>query len=102
MIGVGRSIQVSGDLQAAMAFAADMTAHLQKWPGVSRAVCWSSLSGPTGTLVFFTECEDLATLDKINAHMMADQAYWGKINKAREQGLFNMASSQDMMMRQIA
>jgi hypothetical protein len=101
MIGIGRSIRISGDPMAAMAFAKDMVEHIKKWPGVTRAVCWQGMSGPTGTLVFFSECADLAALDKINTCMAEDKAYWGKIAEARKQGLFDLSSSQDMLMRQI-
>ena len=101
MIGIGRSIRIAGDPMAAMQFAGEMVAHIKKWPGVTRAVCWQGMSGPTGTLVFFSECADLAALDKINTHMMEDKAYWGKIADARKQGLFDMSSSQDMLMRHI-
>jgi hypothetical protein len=101
MIGIGRSIRISGDPIAAMAFARDMVEHIKKWPGVTRAVCWQGMSGPTGALVFFSECADLATLDKINTNMMEDKAYWGKVAEARKQGLFDLSSSQDMLMRQL-
>lgn len=101
MIGIGRSIRIKGDPLAAMAFAKDMVEHIKKWPGVTRAVCWQGLSGPTGTLVFFSECADLATLDKINTYMAEDKTYWSKITQARDKGLFDLSSSQDMLMRQL-
>jgi len=101
MIGIGRSIRISGDPMAAMAFAKDMVEHIKKWPGVSRAVCWQNMGGATGTLVFFSECADLAAFDKINAHMMEDKAYWAKIAQARDKGLFDTTSSQDMIMRML-
>lgn len=100
-IGIGRSIRIAGDPLAAMAFAKDMVAHIKKWPGVTRSVCWQNMGGATGTLVFFSECEDLATLDKINTYMAEDKVYWGKIAEARKLGLFDIASSQDMIMRQL-
>lgn len=100
-IGIGRSIKIAGDPQAALAFAKDMCTHIKKWPGVTRSVVWQGMSGPTGTLVFFSECEDLATLDKINTYMSEDKAYWSKIAEARQKGLFDLASSQDMIMRQL-
>jgi hypothetical protein len=101
MIGIGRSVRIIGDPIAAIAFAKDMVQHIKKWPGVSRSVCWQSMSGPTGTLVFFSECADLATLDKINTALAEDKVYWGKIAEARKQGLFDASSSQDMVMRQL-
>lgn len=101
MIGFGRTIRITGEALAATAFARDMAEHIKKWPGVKRSACWQNLSGPTGTLTFFSECEDLATLDKINTAMMEDKAYWGKIAQARTQGLFDLSSSQDMLVRQI-
>jgi len=100
-IGIGRSIRISGDPQAALAFAKDMSAHIKKWPGVTRSVVWQSMSGPSGTLVFFSECEDLATLDKINTYMTEDKTYWAKIAEARQKGLFDLTSAQDMIMRQL-
>lgn len=100
-IGFGRSIRIAGDPLAAFAYAKDMIAHIKKWPGVTRAVVWQGLSGPTGTLVFFSECEDLAKLDVINTAMMEDRAYWDKVAEARRLGLFDMSSAQDMLMRQI-
>jgi len=101
MIGIGRSIRIKGDPLAAMAFAKDMVEHIKKWPGVTRAVCWQGLSGPTGTLVFFSECADLATFDKINTYMAEDKTYWSKVAQARDKGLFDLSSSQDMLMRQL-
>jgi len=100
-IGVGRSIRIAGDPIAAFAFAKDMVEHIKKWPGVTRAVCWQGMSGPTGTLVFFSECESLTKLDQINTAMMEDKAYWAKVAEARQKGLFDLSSSQDMIMRQL-
>jgi hypothetical protein len=100
-IGVGRSIRIAGDPMAALAYAKDMVEHIKKWPGVTRAVCWQNMSGATGTLVFFSECESLAKLDQIHTAMMEDKAYWGKIAEARQKGLFDLASSQDLIMRQL-
>lgn len=100
-IGFGRSVRIAGDPLAAFAFAKDMTAHIKKWPGVTRAVCWQALSGSTGTLVFFSECEDLATLDRIQTTMMEDKTYWNKVAEARQKGLFDLSSAQDMLMRQL-
>lgn len=100
-IGIGRSIRIAGDPMAAFAFAKDMVEHIKKWPGVTRSVVWASMGGPTGTLVFFSECADLATLDKVNTAMMEDAGYWAKIAEARTKGLFDLGSSQDMIMRQL-
>lgn len=100
-IGIGRSIRIAGDPQAALTFAKDMAAHIKKWPGVTRSVVWQSLGGPTGTLVFFSECEDLAAFDRISTQMAEDQTYWGKVTEARTKGLFDLSSAQDMLMRQL-
>ncbi len=100
-IGIGRNVRIAGDPIAAFAFAKDMVAHIKKWPGVTRAVCWQTLSGPTGTLVFFSECEDLAKLDQIHTAMMEDKVYWGKVAEARTKGLFDLTTSTDMLMRQL-
>jgi hypothetical protein len=101
MIGFGRSIRINGEPLAAFAFAREIVEHVKKWPGVKRAVCWQNLGGPTGTLVFFSECEDLATLDKIQTFMMEDKTYWSKVAQAREKGLFDLATSRDLFMRQL-
>lgn len=101
-IGFGRTIRVKGDPLAAIAVAKDIAAHIKKsWPGVTRSVVWQSLSGATGTLVFFSECEDLASLDRIHTTMMEDKAYWEKVADARKRELFDISSAQDMLMRQI-
>ena len=101
MIGFGRSIKIKGEPLAAFAFAREMVEHIKKWPGVKRSVCWQNLSGPTGTLVFFSECEDLARLDKIQTFMLEDKTYWSKVAQAREKGLFDLTTSQDLLMRQV-
>lgn len=100
-IGVGRSIKIVGDPQAALAFAKDISTHIKKWPGVTRSVVWQSMGGPTGTLVFFSECEDLATLDRIHTYMLEDKTYWNKIAEARQKNLFDINTSEDMIMRQL-
>ncbi len=101
-IGFGRSIRIAGDPQAALAFAKDMSAHIKKaWPGVTRSVVWSNLSGPTGTLVFFSECEDLAALDRIQTAIREDTVYWGKVAEARQKGLFDVSSASDILVRQL-
>ena len=69
--------------------------------GVTRSVVWQALGGPTGTLVFFSECEDLAAFDRIQTQMAEDQVYWGKITEARTKGLFDLNSAQDVLMRQL-
>jgi hypothetical protein len=101
MIGFGRSIKIKGDPPTAFAFAREMTEHIRKWPGVKRAVCWQNLSGPTGTLVFFFDCEDLAAFDKIQTFMQEDKTYWSKVTQARQQELFDTATSQDLLLRQL-
>lgn len=101
MIGIGRSIRIAGDPLAAIAFSRDMTEHLKKLPGVKRSVCWQSIGGATGTLVFFSECEDLVAFDRISTALNEDKVYWGKIAEARKLGLFDPASSHDMLMRQL-
>lgn len=100
-IGIGRTVRIAGDPIAAFAFAKEMVAHIKKWPHVTRAVCWQGLSGPTGTLVFFSECEDLAKLDVIHTAMLEDKVYWEKIAEARRLGLFDLTSSTDTLMRQL-
>ena len=101
MIGFGRSIKIKGDPIAAFAFARDMVEHIKKWPGVKRAVCWQNVSGPTGSLFFFSECEDLATFDRIQTYMLEDKAYWSKVAQAREKQLFDATTSQDYLVRQL-
>lgn len=101
MIGFGRTIRIQGEPLAAIAFAREVTEHIKKWPGVKRAVCWQNLGGPTGTLVFFADCEDLAAFDKIQTFMLEDKVYWSKVAQAREKGLFDLSTSQDLLMRQL-
>lgn len=100
-IGIGRSVRIAGDPLAALAFAKEMTGVIKKWPGVTRSVCWQAMSGSVGTLVFFSECEDLATLDRIHTTMMEDKTYWNKVAEARQKGLFDLSSAKDMLVRQL-
>ncbi len=101
MIGFGRSIKIKGDPLAAYAFARDMVEHIKKWPGVKRADCWQTLSGPTGTLYFFSECEDLATYDRIQTYMFEDKTFWSKLTQGREKELFDGATARDFIVRQL-
>ena len=101
MIGFGRSIKIKGEPLVAFAFAREIVEHIKKWPGVKRAVCWQNFAGPTGTLVFFSECDDLAAFDKIQTYMLEDKTYWTKVSQAREKGLFDLTTAQDLLMRQV-
>lgn len=100
-IGFGRTIRIAGDPQAALAFAKDMSAHIKKLPGVTRSVVWQGLSGPTGTLVFFSECEDLGAFDRIQTAIAEDKTYWSKVTEARTKGLFDITTATDVLMRQL-
>ncbi|KRB44350.1 MAG: hypothetical protein V4514_09535 [Pseudomonadota bacterium] len=102
MIGVGRSAQIIGDPQAAMAFAASMTEHIKGWPGVQRATCWASLAGATGTVAWWLEMTDLAAFEALNTAIASDKTYWAKVTEARDKGYFAPQSFHDNLMRQVA
>jgi hypothetical protein len=100
-IGVQRTIRIADDPKAALTFAKDMATHIKKWNGVTRSVVFQALGGPVGTLVFFSECEDLAAYDRISTQMAEDQVYWSKITEARTRGLFDLSTAQDVVLRQL-
>lgn len=99
MIGVTRSGRITGDARAAMAFAVDMTNYLKKY--ADNIECWTRVGGATGEVAWMMQLPDMAAVEKFNEQLMADDAYWKRVDKAREQGLFDQASFQDGLWRKL-
>jgi hypothetical protein len=101
MVGITRIARIVGDPRAALAFSVEITNFLkQKY--TDTAQCWARIGGPGGQIVWQIALPDMAAIEKFNEQLLADEEYWGKVEKARLEGLFDTASFEDGLWNQLA
>ena len=66
-------------------------------PGSVQA--YAEAFGDLGTVHWYADYEDLATIERINAQLLTDQGYWALLNKAND--LFIEASVHDTMIQSL-
>lgn len=73
-----------GKLLEAMQWAKEVTIYInQKYAPVSVQV-YSELFGDLGMIHWYADYEDLATIEKFNNQLLADQGYWALLNKSQD------------------
>lgn len=89
----------SGKIVEAFQWAKEITEYLnEKYAPVS-VQPYTEVFGDYGKVYWHVDYEDLATLEKINAQLMADQEYWAMLNEAAE--LFIEGSIHDTVIQSL-
>ena len=100
MIRWMRTAQVAqGKQMRAMLFTKEMAEYAAKYDGVSACTACMDAFGQMMTVRWMIDYEDLASLEKVTAQVMADQEYWKRIEKNGD--LFVQGSVQDVVMRSL-
>lgn len=85
-----------GRFPEAIAWANEVSAYLNEKHGISLEVHVEAF-GDGNTIYWFSDYEDLATVERLNANLMADMDYWGMLKQANEANLFIDGSLQDKL-----
>jgi hypothetical protein len=88
-----------GNMMLALQHAKEIAEFVTKYDGINSVDVFLDAFGETGTIRWFVEYEDLAALEKVQAQVMGDSAYWEKIGGARD--LFIEGSGQTVVMRGV-
>jgi hypothetical protein len=95
-----RSVRVSaGNFPQALQWAKEMAEFVKKYEGLSSIEVYMDTFGEVGTLRWFVDYPDLATLEKVQDQVRADQEYWKRINQTK--GLFIEGSPMDVVMSAV-
>jgi len=85
MIRFQRSIRVTrGNNAKAREWAKEVSDYINNKQPKSKVQAFSLRFGDMSTLVWHADFEDLASLDKFQQTLGADQGYWDLVNKATE------------------
>jgi hypothetical protein len=83
----------------AMQFASEISEYVKKYEGLSDIRVYFDCFGDSGNIRWFVDYEDLATLEKVQSQVLADQEYWQKLEKNKD--LFIVDSIKDVAMRSV-
>lgn len=100
MIRFQRSARAKGSTALeAVQFAKEVAEYINtKYAPVSVQV-YSELFGDLNTIYWYVDYKDLATIESINAQLLADQGYWAILGKATD--LFIEGSLHDTLMSPV-
>jgi hypothetical protein len=99
MIRLSRSAKVvNGKFPQAMQWAKEITEFANKKYKIQIGV-YLDIFGEVGTIRWVTDYADLAAYEKVRNQLLADQAYWKKLNQSAE--LFVQGSVFDTVMQAI-
>ena len=88
-----------GKLPEALQWAKEVAGYINtKYSPVS-VQAYSELFGDVGTVHWYADYEDLATIERINARLLTDQGYWAMLNKAAD--LFIEGSGHDTLIQSL-
>ncbi len=100
MVRFMRSARVTaGNFIPALQFAQEMGEYVMKYDGVDAIEVLYDCFGEVGTIRWFIDYPDLATLEEVQRQLVADKNYWDKLQK--EKDLFLVESVQDVVLRTI-
>ncbi len=88
-----------GNMVLALERAKEIADFVTKYEGINSVDVFLDAFGDTGTIRWSVEYEDLAALEKVQAQVMADSAYWEKIDQTR--ALFIEGSGQTIVIRAV-
>ena len=89
----------AGKAVPAMAFAKEMVEFARKYTGAPQALVFADSFGDAGTIRFFADYDNLATFESVSNQMLLDEAYWKRIEEAKD--LFIEGSNRTIVMREL-
>ena len=84
---------------AAVAFAKEMAEFGKKYKGAPSVHVYADSFGEAGTIRWFADYDDLAAFELVSNEVVADEAYWKKLEEAKD--LFIDGSNYVVVMREI-
>ena len=88
-----------GKFQEAVQWAKEVAGYINtKYAPVS-VQAYAELFGDVGMVHWYADYEDLATIEKFNAQLLADQGYWAVLNKGAD--LFIEGSLHDTLIQSV-
>ncbi len=100
MIRWTRSLRISSGKynQQAMQWAKEINEFVNKKYKIQASV-YMDILGESGTIRWFCDYADLATLEKVTDQIVKDQEYWQKVNQGSD--FIMQGSVHDTVMREI-
>ena len=100
MIRFMRSAHITaGNFIPALQFAKEMGEYVTRYDGVDSVEVLYDCFGDVGTIRWFVDYPDLATLEEVQRQLVADEKYWNRL--LEEKDLFIVDSIQDIVLRTI-
>jgi hypothetical protein len=97
-----RSSQIAnGKYLEAIGWAKETSAYVEKKWNTPSVSVWLDSFGQMGTMRWSIDFPDLASVEKVQTQMLADQGYWQLVDKAFKNGLFIDNTTQDTISRQV-
>ena len=95
-----RSVRIAaGKTVPALAWAKEMSEYAKKYEGIPSIDVFLDAFGEAGTIRWMVDYPDLATLEKTQNQLLADQEYFQKLESASD--LFIEGSAIDIVTRSI-
>ena len=83
----------------AVRWAKEVAEHINTKYAPISVQAYAELFGDVNTIHWYADYEDLATIERANAQLLADQGYWTLLNKAGD--LFIEGSSHDTLIQSL-
>ncbi len=88
-----------GNFPRAVQWAKEVAEYINENYAPVSVQAYSELFGDSGMVHWYADYEDLATIEKFNAQLLADQGYWAMINEGAD--LFIEGSVHDTLIQSI-
>lgn len=101
MIRFMRSARVKqgSKLPEAIGFAKEIASFTQKYDGAANVTVCIDAFGDMGTIRWFADYPDLATMQKVMDQVLADAEYWKAVERAGD--LFDTSTLVDLALREV-
>lgn len=95
-----RTARVSrGKLAEGVQWAKEVAGYINSKYAPVSVQAYTELFGDVGTIHWYADYEDLASTERLNAQLLADQGYWALLNKAAD--LFIEGSVHDTLVQSL-
>ena len=95
-----RTARVSrGKFPEGIQWAKEVTEYINTKYAPASLQAYAELFGDVGTVHWYADYEDLATIEKLNAQLLADQGYWALLSKAADS--FIEGSAHDTLIQSL-
>ncbi|MFZ4120782.1 MAG: hypothetical protein ACOYKM_03885 [Caulobacterales bacterium] len=100
-ISLVRTGRITGDLAKAMMLAGEIIAHVRAYPEVKSATAHAGIGGPMGQFMFHIVVDSMSDAEALLVRAVSDPAYLAKLQRARDEHLFDPLTFNDVLYRQI-